>query len=166
MGKIHPISVEEIRKYEKRLYQSDVEQSAALLELAAYVKEACISNAYKLGDLVKVAQALINDSISDRLRRYLSNTPTRVLKKKISDMIVESYGDCGYSVFRTRPGWEFSRSRLLLISRRHYYYVSNNFVNLHRLKDVDLPLYVNHVWDTPEEKELYLDKMRNMTGDA
>ena len=163
--KIETISVEEIQQFSRRTYLESQEQVEVIKELGAYLKEACSKQAYKKKDLVIVVRGFSSPPISKRLVDYITGTPNRKLKKHIDSIVVEDHGD-SYTPFRLRTGWKRTSKRSGLFKRKFFYYENENFVNLYRLKDTELLLYINHTWDTKKEEEQYKDRMRNMTGEG
>jgi hypothetical protein len=162
--KIHTISVEEIIQFKKKKYQEDQKQAEALKELRYYLKEACCKNAYKMGDLVKIIRNFNSPPISNNLKTYIASTPNRKLKEKIDGFIIKSHGG-EYSTFELHPGWNFTCRWSNFLYRKFYFYKDENFVNIYRLSETDLLLYMNHTWINKDEEELYMDRMRNIAGE-
>jgi hypothetical protein len=117
-----------------------------------------------MSDMAKVARSFCSPPISGRLKNYLSRVSDRRVKKNIDPLIVETYGESGYTSFKLRPGWKVVWKWSGLLPRRFYYYEDDKFINLYRATEADLLLHVNHEWSCEADKEHYMDRMRNLTG--
>ena len=160
--KVHSISVKEIQEFKTHKFLKETCKEEALKELRSYLKEACQEQAYTIGGLVKVARSFQSPPVSDNLREYLSSTSNGTLKAKIDNLIIRNHGG-SYSSFETKPGWVSFQKWSGVLYRRFFYFEDNAFVNIYRLSQTELLLYVNHPWSSNQDEKEYLDRVRDVS---
>jgi hypothetical protein len=158
--KIERISVEEILKYEQKLYIEDSNKIAAISEMGSFIRDIGSKSAYKLNGFITMIRSLNCPVISNNLVNYIKTSSDHKLIGTLKNIIIENIGCSGYSYFKMHENWK----------RVHrgwfswfYYYNVRDYINIYTINDEKLPLYLNHDF-VAEDKEIFLKRLRGTYG--
>lgn len=152
---IKGIDVNEIIKLRKMDMVNDYCKRVAQKELSYVLKDLALSKACTIKEFTRVLKRLRIPTISENLEKYLRETPRKEIKRFIKQVIIktyESYGCC----FSMHPNWKRFKKSI----RYYYYYESANFLNVYKLKEEDLPLYISGPFESEENRKDLLKRFR------
>lgn len=160
VAKVSCIPVEEIHKYNKNLLIFSRKRDEAKKELRVYLRELCSKTAFTLPGMVAMVRAMPCPPISENLKSLIQSLTNRGLKRCIDQIIIQNHGNGAYTSFSMYDGWDRTKKSYF---GRWYYYYDKPFVNVYRLTNDELPMYINHDWEDDHSKEVYTNRMHQLS---
>jgi hypothetical protein len=154
--KVSVIEVDDILRYNRKVYLESELKVKARHELCCFLKELAMTRAARLSGFVLLFRGSSNIGMSDNLTKYIRSLSNFALRRILFDLIVECYGG-GYSSFSMFAGWGRLRKGLF----HYYYFKDKDYKNVYTISDVDLPRYINHNF-SKEDKEVFLNRLRGL----
>lgn len=158
MAKVSYISVTEIQEHKKSLVLFSKKREETLKELLAYLKEMCSKTSLTMPGMVSMVRSLECPPISENLRDLIQSSSNWRLKRYFDQLIIKNHGS-DYTSFSMCEGWDRTKKKFF---GKWYYYYDHPFVNVYRLTNDELPLYINHDWGDENYKKVYMDKMLHL----
>jgi hypothetical protein len=178
--KVRSIPIGEIKSSKNYLSVAFYSDKEAVHELHCFVREICSKNAYPIEDIINMVR-LSKVSLSEKLNNYVSSLSDKQLKKAVTKVIFDRAHD-GYSTtIYYNKNWKIfwakgsipKKTNMLYklfyamdIMREDFYYYEKEYVNVYTTPECDLPLYINHDWPSPEDRELFNQRILKSATDA
>ena len=157
--KIHTIKVSDIKTYRQECYvesQSLLEQQR---ELAAFIKTLCLKDAFSFGGMASYLKHALDSPLSVKTNNFIKKSSWWSLRNLVKNIIVEDFGGA-YSSFKMHPHWDREIKFEFFFPFKFYFYKEKGYVNVFLIEEKDLPLYVNHSWNSDWEYSIFLKRFR------